>query len=247
MDRLRLSLWLWIAAALMALGLSAPAAAAHRNGAVVTSRCHAHSDADRTAEAMIAAREWNCTGAGWKADAPVAWLRFDATDWRGGPVPQHFFTRTARHQTITIYALDRSGVLRGQSFAESDGRAFAGGPVFRLPLPAITPATEAVLVRIDRPHSIPLLTEAGLAPVRSQQVYSWVLNGRYKGGHITRHFGRPEEGWHAVQLEMAWSAYMDEAPPFALDGPGTVAGGTARLRPLLRDCLGAALRWARGG
>ena len=163
MDRLRLSLWLWIAAALMALGLSAPAAAAHRNGEVVTSRCHAHSDADRTAEAMIAARAWNCTGAGWKADAPVAWLRFDATDWRGGQVPQHFFTRTARHQTITIYALDRGGVLRGQSFAESDGRAFAGGPVFRLPLPAITPATEAVLVRIDRPHSIPLLTEAGLA------------------------------------------------------------------------------------
>jgi hypothetical protein len=98
MDRLRLSLWLWIAAALMALGLSAPAAAAHRDGAVVTSRCHAHSDADRTAEAMIAARAWNCTGAGWKADAPVAWLRFDATDWRGGPVPQHFFSRTSRRR-----------------------------------------------------------------------------------------------------------------------------------------------------
>lgn len=163
MVRLRLSLWLWITAVLMALGLSAPAAAGHREGAVVTSACHATSDADRTAEAMLAPRVWNCTGAGWKADAPVAWLKFDAHSWREREAPKHFITRTARHKTITIYALDRSGDMRGLSFAESDGRAFAAGPVFRLPLPAITPATEAVLVRIESPHSIPLLTEAGLA------------------------------------------------------------------------------------
>ena len=159
---LRLSFWLWIVAAALALGLSAPAAADNYRGALVPAACHAVSDLDRTAQAMLAPRAWNCTGAGWKANAPVAWLRFDADSWRGQPVPQYFITRTARHKTITIYALDAGGQLRGQSFAESDGRAFAGGPVFRLPLPAITPATEAVLVRIERPHSIPLLTEAGL-------------------------------------------------------------------------------------
>jgi N-formylglutamate deformylase len=45
-----------------------------------------------------------------------------------------------------------------------------------------------------------------------QERYSQVIDGRFQGGHITRHFGRPREGWHAVQLEMCWRCYMDEAP-----------------------------------
>ena len=81
-----------------------------------------------------------------------------------------------------------------------------------------------------------------LAPVRAQSEYGWVLNGRYKGGHITRHHGRPGHGVHAIQLEMAQAIYMDERAPFALD-----AGLTARLRPLLAACLQAALDWARDG
>jgi N-formylglutamate deformylase len=40
-----------------------------------------------------------------------------------------------------------------------------------------------------------------------------VLDGRFKGGHITREHGRPANGVHAVQLEMCWRAYMEEAPP----------------------------------
>lgn len=46
----------------------------------------------------------------------------------------------------------------------------------------------------------------------AQDRYSHVVNGRFKGGHITRHFGRPQDGIHAVQLEMCWRAYMDESP-----------------------------------
>ena len=34
------------------------------------------------------------------------------------------------------------------------------------------------------------------------------------GGWTTRHYGRPAEGVHAVQMEIAQSAYMDEAPPW---------------------------------
>jgi len=41
--------------------------------------------------------------------------------------------------------------------------------------------------------------------------YSAVHNGRFKGGHITRHYGRPSRGVHALQLELAQSCYMDEA------------------------------------
>jgi len=47
------------------------------------------------------------------------------------------------------------------------------------------------------------------------QGYSHVLNGRFKGGHITRHYGNPAEHIHAVQLELAQSTYMEEVEPFA--------------------------------
>jgi N-formylglutamate deformylase len=86
----------------------------------------------------------------------------------------------------------------------------------------------------------PALIEAVLAPVRAQQHFSWVLNGRYKGGHITRSHGRPADGVHAIQLEKAQAIYMDEAEPFGLLEPRA-----ASLRPLLRECLEAALEWAR--
>ena len=49
---------------------------------------------------------------------------------------------------------------------------------------------------------------------RSQSAYSHVLNGRFKGGWTTRHYGRPERGIHAIQMEMAQSTYMDEAAPW---------------------------------
>lgn len=44
--------------------------------------------------------------------------------------------------------------------------------------------------------------------------YTAVLNGRFKGGHITRAYGNPAQGVHAVQLEMAQCTYMQESPPF---------------------------------
>ncbi len=48
--------------------------------------------------------------------------------------------------------------------------------------------------------------------------YTSVLNGRFKGGWTTRHYGRPAEGLHAVQMELAQSTHLaTEAPPFAYD------------------------------
>jgi N-formylglutamate amidohydrolase len=49
-----------------------------------------------------------------------------------------------------------------------------------------------------------------LAETAGTLPHSWVLNGRFKGGYITRHYGRPTAGIHAVQLEIAQRAYMDE-------------------------------------
>lgn len=62
---------------------------------------------------------------------------------------------------------------------------------------------------------------------------STVLNGRFKGGWTTRHYGQPDKGWHAIQMELAQSTHLtEEAPPWALD-----EGKCARLRPVLSTIL----------
>lgn len=53
--------------------------------------------------------------------------------------------------------------------------------------------------------------ESAVSEKAAESSFSRVLNGRFKGGHITRHFGRPQENVHAIQLELAQHCYMDEA------------------------------------
>lgn len=69
--------------------------------------------------------------------------------------------------------------------------------------------------------------------------FTHVRDGRFKGGHITRHFGRPAEGWHAVQLEMTQASYMVEEPPFPFD-----AARADRIRPHLRRFVETLVDWA---
>ena len=53
--------------------------------------------------------------------------------------------------------------------------------------------------------------QAGIeALLRSQSRYSLAVNARFQGGYITRHYGRPELGQHAVQMEIAQCTYLDE-------------------------------------
>ena len=60
-----------------------------------------------------------------------------------------------------------------------------------------------------------------------------VLNGRFKGGWTTRHYGRPQTGVHAIQMELAQVSHLaTEALPFALD-----EAKAARLRIPLQDIL----------
>jgi N-formylglutamate deformylase len=49
------------------------------------------------------------------------------------------------------------------------------------------------------------------ASLQSQTRFAVAINGRFKGGYITRHYGRPDAGVQAVQLELAQVNYMDEA------------------------------------
>ena len=61
--------------------------------------------------------------------------------------------------------------------------------------------------------------------------FSSVVNGRFKGGYVTRHYGAPARGVHALQLETAQACYMDEAPPYPWD-PVRAAKLVALLRRL---------------
>jgi N-formylglutamate deformylase len=65
--------------------------------------------------------------------------------------------------------------------------------------------------------------------------YTHVSNGRFKGGYITRHYGRPEHGIDAVQLEMAQTTYMDE------DAVRWDEAKATKLQAVLRRLLQAGL------
>ena len=83
----------------------------------------------------------------------------------------------------------------------------------------------------------PALRDELAAVFAAQSAYSHVVDGRFKGGHITRHFGRPQQGVHAVQLEMCWRAYMDEQTARWNEAQA------AAVTPLLKALVQAMLAW----
>lgn len=82
----------------------------------------------------------------------------------------------------------------------------------------------------------PAMQAAAQAVMASQSAFTHISNGRFKGGHITRHYGAPGAGVHALQLEMCQSTYMDETAPF-----GYRPDLAARVQPLLQRMLNAVL------
>ncbi|MBB3397929.1 N-formylglutamate deformylase [Rhizobium sp. BK060] len=77
------------------------------------------------------------------------------------------------------------------------------------------------------------IEQATLTVVAAAEGYDSVLNGRFKGGWTTRHYGQPEIAVHAIQMELAQSTHLQtEAPPFAYD-----AAKAKPLRVHLKDIL----------
>ena len=85
------------------------------------------------------------------------------------------------------------------------------------------------------------LAEQLLAIGQAAPGYTAVLNGRFKGGHITRQYGNPAQGIHAVQLEMTQCSYMQESWPFEYL-PEVAVG----VQPHVRRMLEAVLAFVEG-
>jgi N-formylglutamate amidohydrolase len=90
----------------------------------------------------------------------------------------------------------------------------------------------------DDGRSCSPILEKAVAAAALDSPCSSVLNGRFKGGHITRHFGRPQDNINALQLELAQHSYMDEASgKYDLRKSGLLQG---TLRPMLASFLASA-------
>jgi N-formylglutamate deformylase len=105
--------------------------------------------------------------------------------------------------------------------------------LFEGTLPALNLGT------VDGTSCAPALRDALAGVLADQGDYDHVVDGRFKGGYITRHYGRPDERVHAVQLEMTWACYMDEDPPY-----GYRSDRAEEVLPVLEDLLRTMRDWS---
>lgn len=88
----------------------------------------------------------------------------------------------------------------------------------------------------------PRLTQA-IEAICDATEHSRVTNGRFKGGYTTRHYGAPAKGVHALQLELAMRAYLNEPDIVTLENwpvpyaPARAAGLRAVLKQILEACI----------
>lgn len=75
-----------------------------------------------------------------------------------------------------------------------------------------------------------------------QPDFSHVVDGRFLGGWTTRRYGRPAEGVHALQMELACRGYMDEPPGPICEGPVGEGASPPPYDPVRAARLGAVLQ-----
>lgn len=134
------------------------------------------------------------------------------------PYHQQLTSALARAKAVHGYAL----LLDAHSILSRLPRLFEG----RLP--------HLNLGTADGKSCAPAIADAAMAVFSGQNRFSAVKNGRFKGGHITRHYGRPQDGIHVLQLEIAMDTYLDEGNPALFD-----AARAAPLQNVLRDFVAA--------
>jgi N-formylglutamate deformylase/formiminoglutamase len=163
---------------------------------------------------------------GTEPDAAEKALRL-ATYWR----PYH--DRLSGELDRMVAEFGKAVLFDAHSIASIVPRLFEGRlPDFNLG----TADGKSLAPELERRAYESLANEAG---------YASVLNGRFKGGHITRHYGNPAKGRHAVQLELVQETYMDdmdETAPW-----GFRPDRADRVRPHLTRFVEALARWVTEG
>ncbi len=77
------------------------------------------------------------------------------------------------------------------------------------------------------------------AVCRDARRFTCVVNGRFKGGWTTRHYGQPTKGIHAIQMELAQSTHLEtETSPWAYSPEKSKV-----LRPFLEEVLWNIDQW----
>jgi N-formylglutamate deformylase len=84
--------------------------------------------------------------------------------------------------------------------------------------------------------------EAGVVAACTVPGFTHVLNGRFKGGWITRHYGKPEDGVHAIQMELACRGYMEEPRDISPDNWPTAFNPAAPILPILKTVIESLLQ-----
>ncbi|MDE2607044.1 MAG: N-formylglutamate deformylase [Burkholderiales bacterium] len=88
----------------------------------------------------------------------------------------------------------------------------------------------------DGKSADPSIARAVAAAAARHPEVTHVVNGRFKGGTITRRYGQPAQQVHAVQLEMGQHLYMRDAPPWNWEPEAA-----SRIEPIVRAMVEAAL------
>ncbi|WP_145551047.1 N-formylglutamate deformylase [Yersinia intermedia] len=84
----------------------------------------------------------------------------------------------------------------------------------------------------------PSLSDQLIECCQHQSTFSHILNGRFKGGHITRSYGLPQNQQHAVQLELSQLNYMSETEPYHY-----LPERAVHLQQLLEQLIHTMLSW----
>jgi len=90
----------------------------------------------------------------------------------------------------------------------------------------------------DGRSAAPVLAEVVRRWGAGESRYSHVVDGRFKGGYTTRHYGQPERGIHTLQIEIVQDTYLNMATPHLYDA-GLAAPLSHTLRPLVEALLEA--------
>ncbi len=87
--------------------------------------------------------------------------------------------------------------------------------------------------------------EAAVVAAAEATGRSHVVNGRFRGGWTTRHYGRPAEGYHAIQMELAMCGYLTEpAQPSPVNWPPPFDPATLLITDL-KTIIAACIAFAR--